>query len=76
MVQSAVGDGAVIDFNSANGWTISQIAFSGNEAYHPSGTYGTMPASGFATNTRVNLALDGVRDFGRFASLAAVGANT
>ena len=58
VVQSAVGDGDVIDFNSANGWTISQIAFSGNQAYHPSGTYGTVPASGFATGTPVNLALD------------------
>jgi PKD repeat protein len=58
VVQSAASDGPVIDFNSANGWTISQISFSGNQAYHPSGTYGTVPASGFATGTPVNLALD------------------
>jgi len=58
VVQSAAADGPVIDFNSANGWSISQIMFSGNQAYHPSGTYGTVPASGFATGTPVNLALD------------------
>jgi poly(beta-D-mannuronate) lyase len=58
VVQSEAGDGDVINFNSANGWTISQISFSGNQAYHPSGTYGTVPASGFATGTPVNLALD------------------
>ena len=59
VVQSAADDGPVINFNSADGWSISQIAFSGNQAYHPSGTYGTVPASGFATGTVVNLALDG-----------------
>jgi poly(beta-D-mannuronate) lyase len=58
VVQSAASDGPVVNFNSANGWTISQIAFSGNQAYHPSGTYGTVPASGFATGTPVNLTLD------------------
>ena len=58
VVQSAVGDGAVINFNSSNGWAISQITFSGNQAYHPSGSYGTVPASGFTTGTPVNLALD------------------
>lgn len=58
VIQSAVGDGPVIDFNSADGWSISQIAFSGNQAYHPSGTYGTVPASGFTIGAPVNLALD------------------
>jgi poly(beta-D-mannuronate) lyase len=58
VVQSAASDGPIIEFNSANGWTISQIAFSGNQAYHPSGTYGTVPASGFATGAPLNLAMD------------------
>ncbi|MDP4610180.1 MAG: immunoglobulin domain-containing protein [Opitutales bacterium] len=57
-VQSIAGNGDVIDFNSANGWSISQIAFSDNQAYHADGTYGTVPASGFTTGTPVNLALD------------------
>ncbi|MEP4076445.1 chondroitinase-B domain-containing protein [Haloferula sp.] len=57
-VQSESDNGAVIDFNNSNGWTIDEITFSDNHAYHPSGTYGTVPASGFTTGTAVNLALD------------------
>lgn len=57
-IQSESGNGAVIDFNTSNGWSISQITFSDNQAYHPSATYGTVPASGFTTGTAVNLALD------------------
>ncbi|MGJ8639324.1 MAG: chondroitinase-B domain-containing protein [Opitutaceae bacterium] len=57
-IQSIADNGPVIDFNTSNNWTISQITFSDNQAYHASGTYGTVPASGFTTGTPVNLALD------------------
>ncbi len=58
VVQSSVA-GDVIYFNSDNSWTISQVAFSGNQAFHTNAQYGpTLPASGFVTGTPVLLAHD------------------
>jgi hypothetical protein len=59
VVQSAAGDGAILTFNDANGWSISSVAFSANWFYHPSGTYGAIqPATGVTTGAPVQLAAD------------------
>lgn len=58
VVLSAADDGAVVDFNSANSWTIDKITFAENFAYHPAGTYGTLPATGLTTGTPLQFAFD------------------
>lgn len=59
VVQSAAGDGAILTFNDANGWSISDVTFSSNWFYHAGGSYGSIqPASGVTAATPVQLAVD------------------